>query len=94
MIDLGFKLGFGGAMTYGRALHIRELASVLPLEAIVLETDAPDIPPEWLGHRGRNMPDQLVKIAQVLADLRQRPMAEIARATTLNALQILPGLRQ
>jgi len=91
-IDLGFKLGFGGAMTYSRALHIRELASVLPLESIVLETDAPDIPPEWLGHRGRNTPDQLTGIAQALADLRSMENAEIAHATTLNALQILPGL--
>ena len=49
LIALGFKLGFGGAMTYSRALHIRELATKLPLEAIVLETDAPDIPPEWLS---------------------------------------------
>ena len=91
-IDLGFKLGFGGAMTYSRALHIRELASVLPLESIVLETDAPDIPPEWLGHHGRNTPDQLTRIASTLAGLRGVETAEIAHATTVNALQVLPGL--
>ena len=92
LIDLGFKLGFGGAMTYSRALHIRELASVLPLESMVLETDAPDIPPEWLGHHGRNTPDQLTRIASTLAELRGVETAEIAHATTVNALQILPGL--
>ena len=48
-IKLGFKLGFGGAMTFPRATCIRELAATLPLDAIVLETDAPDMPPEWLA---------------------------------------------
>mgnify|MGYP000735790084 CR=1 FL=1 len=47
-IALGFKLGFGGALTYDRALQLRRLATELPLSAIVLETDAPDIPPHWL----------------------------------------------
>lgn len=92
LIDLGYKLGFGGAMTYGRALHICELASSLPLEAMVLETDAPDIPPEWLGHQGRNSSDQLPKIAQVLADLRGLTAQEIAAITSRNARYILPGI--
>jgi TatD DNase family protein len=48
-IKLGFKLGFGGAMTFPRANRIRELAASLPLDAIVLETDSPDMPPEWLA---------------------------------------------
>lgn len=91
-IKLGFKLGFGGAMTYSRALKIRELAARLPLDAIVLETDAPDIPPEWLGHHGRNSPDQLPKIAQVLADLRGIKCTEVAEITTKNALSALPKL--
>jgi TatD DNase family protein len=91
-IKLGFKLGFGGAMTYPRALKIRELATTLPLEAIVLETDAPDIPPEWLGSRGRNSPEQLPKIAQVLADLRGLKLTQVAEITTQNALDVLPKL--
>lgn len=93
-IDLGFKLGFGGAMTYDRALRIRELAKTLPMEAIVLETDAPDIPPEWLGHKGRNTPDQLPRIAEVLAELRQEKSAEVAEITAENALVALPKLAQ
>lgn len=93
-IDMGFKLGFGGAMTYPRALKIRELAATLPLEAIVLETDAPDIPPEWLGHQGRNSPDQLPKIAQVLADLRGLEAMQVAEITTNNVLQLLPKIAQ
>jgi TatD DNase family protein len=91
-IRLGFKLGFGGAMTHDKALRIRELAATLPLEAIVLETDAPDIPPVWL-QRGRNEPGELAAIAQVLADLRNLPVAEIIRATGENARAVLPGLQ-
>ncbi|MGY1489713.1 TatD family hydrolase [Methylobacillus pratensis] len=91
-IKLGFKLGFGGAMTYDRALKIRHLAQALPLENIVLETDAPDIPPSWLGHHGRNQPDQLVRIAQVLAEIRREDVESIMKKTTQNALDILPGL--
>ncbi|MBL8505456.1 MAG: TatD family hydrolase [Methylobacillus glycogenes] len=94
LIKLGFKLGFGGAMTWERALKLRSLARELPLEAIVLETDAPDISPQWLGHHGRNSPDQLPKIAEVLAELRGVETAEIACATSKNALDILPFLSE
>ncbi|MCK9382767.1 MAG: TatD family hydrolase [Sulfuritalea sp.] len=90
-IKLGFKLGFGGVMTFPRASRIRELAATLPLDAIVLETDAPDIPPEWkVG--ARNTPDQLPRIGQILAGLRGISVQEIAEATTANAIAVLPGL--
>ncbi|TFW70788.1 DNAase [Methylotenera oryzisoli] len=92
LIALGFKLGFGGAMTYPRALRIRALATQLPLEAIVLETDAPDIPPEWLGTAGRNSPAEVLKIAQVLADLRQVDVAQVLDITGANAIKIMPKL--
>lgn len=91
-MDLGFKLGFGGAMTYSRALRIRELAAKLPLDAIVLETDAPDIPPEWVGRAGRNSPLELPKIAQVLADLKQLNVSQVVDITSANALKALPKL--
>ncbi len=87
-IRLGFKLGFGGAMTFPRATRIRELAASLPLDSIVLETDAPDIPPSWLDG-GRNAPAELPRIAATLADLRGMPVAEVARATAANARGIL-----
>lgn len=92
-IKLGFKLGFGGAMTYPRATRIRELAATLPLDAIVLETDAPDIAPEWIVSR-RNTPDQLPRIAAVLAELRGITPAAVAAATGANAEAVLPGLRR
>ena len=90
-IKLGFKLGFGGTMTYPRALRIRELAANLPLEAMVLETDAPDIPPVWLARR-RNQPGELARIAAELALLRGMPVDQIARITGANAIAALPGL--
>ena len=90
-IKLGFKLGFGGAMTFPRSTRIRELAATLPLDAIVLETDAPDIPPEWQAGV-RNTPDQLPRIAQALAGLRGIPLQQVVEATTNNAAAALPGL--
>ncbi|GAB1394927.1 TatD family hydrolase [Rhodocyclaceae bacterium] len=92
-IKLGFKLGFGGAMTYPGSKRIRELASSLPLESIVLETDAPDIPPAWKSG-GRNTPADLLPIAETLAELRALSLAELAAATSHNALAVLPRLKQ
>lgn len=100
-VDLGFKLGFGGALTFDRALQIRRLAAELPLSAIVLETDAPDIPPHWLyktaaqreaGERSRNEPAELPRIAAELAALRGISVEELAQATTANAYAALPRL--
>ena len=86
-IKLGFKLGFGGAFTWPRANNLRRLAADLPLEAIVLETDSPDIPPLWIG-RGRNAPGELPRIAQVLAELRGVDAEAVAEATTRNAREL------
>ena len=87
-IKLGFKLGFGGAFTWTRANNLRRLAGDLPLEAIVLETDSPDIPPAWIG-RGRNAPGELPRIAQTLAELRGLDIDSVAQATTRNARELL-----
>jgi TatD DNase family protein len=90
-IDLGFKLGFGGAMTFTRALQIRRLATDLPLSSIVLETDAPDISPAWV-HPGRNSPEQLPRIGAALAELRGMSVGDIAAVTTSNAHAAMPRL--
>jgi TatD DNase family protein len=102
-IALGFKLGFGGAVTYERAQNLRRLATELPLDAIVLETDAPDMPPHWLYKtfeeratgqvQGRNEPGELPRIAQVLAGLRGIELQALAEATTRNAVDALPRLQ-
>jgi len=102
-VELGFALGFGGAMTYERALQLRQLARALPLEAIVLETDAPDIPPHWLYRtqsqrqseglpQGRNEPCELPHIGAVLAHLRGESIDHFAAATLHNTLRVLPRL--
>lgn len=88
---LDFKFGFGGAMTFPRALQIRRLATELPLESIVLETDAPDIPPAWLDG-DMNTPDQIPRIGEVLAELRGLSVREVAMATTVNARTVLSRL--
>ena len=90
-IKLGFKLGFGGAMTYSGSTRIRALAAELPADAIVLETDAPDIPPAWLNG-GRNAPSELPRIADVLAELRGVSLAEVATASTAAAHTVLPRI--
>jgi TatD DNase family protein len=91
-IGLGFKLGFGGAATYERALQIRRLLKELPLESIVTETDAPDIPPAWLRAEGIafNEPSFLPRIAQELAAIRGIDKAVFADAVWRNAMQVLP----
>jgi TatD DNase family protein len=90
-IKLGFKLGFGGTMTFSGSTRIRALAAELPLDAIVLETDAPDIPPAWLNG-GRNAPGELPRIADVLAELRGVSRADIAAASSAAARAVMPGL--
>jgi len=90
-IDVGFKLGFGGSMTFTRALQIRRLAAELPLASIVLETDAPDISPAWV-HPGVNTPQQIPRIGEVLAELRGISVDEVRAATGANARAILPRM--
>jgi TatD DNase family protein len=101
-IALGFKLGFGGALTFDTARQLRRLAATLPLDALVLETDAPDIPPQWLYTpaaqratgvpQGRNAPAELPRMGAVLAQLRGMTPDALARATSANARQALPRL--
>ena len=100
-IDRGFALGFGGTLTFERSLQIRRLAAELPAEALVLETDAPDIPPQWLyktvqqraaGECSRDEPAELPRIAQTLAGLRGWTLAQTAAITSANACRVLPKL--
>jgi TatD DNase family protein len=101
-VAMGFALGFGGTLTFERSLQLRRLACELTLSAVVLETDAPDIPPQWLyqtaeqraqgAKQGRNSPAELPRIAQVLAELRGVSLTDLAAASTVNACRVLPQL--
>ncbi|VAW75375.1 Putative deoxyribonuclease YjjV [hydrothermal vent metagenome] len=86
-ISMGFKLGFGGTLTWERSKKIRALARALPLESIVLETDAPDM--VVAQHAGeRNSPEYLPYCLQALAEARDVSEQEIATQTTTNACEV------
>jgi TatD DNase family protein len=85
--DLGFMLGLGGPVTYERANRLRKLAAEMPLERLLLETDAPDQPDA--GIRGeRNEPARLREVLRVIAELRGEEQAHVASVTTANARRL------
>jgi len=102
-IDLGFVLGFGGAMTFERATQLRHLAATLPLSSIVLETDAPDIPPQWIYRtaeeraqgqaQGRNEPSELPSIAGKMGQIRSISQIQIAIEILSNVKTVLSKVR-
>jgi len=82
--EMGFKLGFGGMLTFERSRKLRQLAHELPAEALLLETDAPDM--TVASHRGeRNSPQYLPQVLAALAGARDESVEEVARCTTNNA---------
>lgn len=85
---LGFKLGFGGMLTYERSSKLRKLTQTLPLEAIVLETDAPDMPGAAHQYQ-RNSPEYLPEVVSALAALRTQSEEEISNTTYRNTLKVL-----
>ncbi|MBU0960157.1 MAG: TatD family hydrolase [Proteobacteria bacterium] len=87
-LKLGFYISICGTVTYDRATRIRAIAAEIPLQHMVLETDAPDIPPvsHW---RQRNSPEYLTEILSALAELRGDAKEEIALQTTKNARNLL-----
>jgi TatD DNase family protein len=85
--QLGFHLGIGGPVTYERARRLRGIVATMPLEYLLLETDAPDQP--LASHRGqRNEPARLVEVARVVAELRGIDVAQLADATSANARRL------
>ena len=94
-MKLNFVMGFGGAMTHPRALQIRRLAKELPADSIVLETDAPDIPPVWLSGEvvSRNVPGELPQISSELAQLRDALVSQTQHICTQNTLRVMPRWR-
>jgi TatD DNase family protein len=104
-VERGFRLGFGGSVTFETAHQIRRIAQSAPASALVLETDSPDIPPHWLYRtaaerqsqspalpQARNEPAEVARIAESLAALRGLSMAELAASTRANAFAAMPKL--
>ena len=85
--DLGFLVGLGGPVTYERARRLRRLAADMPLDYLLLETDAPD-QPDANNRGGRNEPALLVRVLDMIAELRGQDRAEIAAVTTANARRL------
>lgn len=84
LFELGFMLGIGGPVTYPRAQRLRELVATMPLEFLLLESDAPDQP--LMPYRGqRNLPSRVVEVAACIASLRGEPVDSIAEQTSRNA---------
>ena len=87
-IEMGFRLGFGGMLTFERSVKLRALARELPVEALVLETDAPDM--TVAQHRGeRNSPEYLPYCLAALASVRNADAEELARIATANTREVL-----
>lgn len=87
LFALGFCLGIGGPVTFDRAQRLRRTVATMPLEFLLLETDAPDQPDA--AHRGqRNEPGRLPEVLNVVASLRGKDPAEIAEATSANATRL------
>ena len=83
-LDAELDVSFSGILTFRRDRGLRDVAAALPIERILVETDAPLLAPE--GHRGRrNEPLRVVDVGRVLAQVQKRPEAEVAAATTQNA---------
>lgn len=88
-IELGFALGVGGSVTYDRATKLRRIIQDMPLSSVVLETDAPDIPPAFIARGERNSPIHLPGIASAIANIKGVPVAEVIAKTTATAKAIL-----
>jgi TatD DNase family protein len=84
---LGFCIGIGGPLTYPRALRLRRLVASMPIEHLLLETDAPDQPDaDWRGQR--NEPARLANIARCVAELRGESLDAVAERTTANTRRL------
>lgn len=90
-VDLGFKLGVGGTITYPRGEKTRNALKHIALEALLLETDAPDMP--LCGYQGmRNSPEQLILVAERLAELKQCSIEELKSVTTANYMSLFSSM--
>jgi len=82
-LDIGFHLSLAGIVTFPRALELKEVARMVPLDRLLIETDSPFLAP--VPHRGkRNEPAHVTRVAEVIAELRNTSVETIAAATDAN----------
>lgn len=91
LIKLGFKLGIGGAISYGRAAKLRKTVTRLPLESLVLETDSPDMKPAFLKEL-RNSPVSVLMLGQIVANLKGCRLKDVLSQSNHNLVKIIPAL--
>jgi TatD DNase family protein len=92
-LDMGFLISFAGNLTYPKAQPLRDVAARLPLDSVLVETDAPWLAPA--ARRGqRNEPALVVETAQVLAGLLNVTPEELAAATTANFFRLFPAQKE
>lgn len=92
LIKLGFKLGIGGAISHRRALKLRKTVANLPLDALVLETDSPDMKPAFLAGQ-RNSPVSLLLLSQMVASLKDCHGDKVILASNHNLYAVMPRLK-
>ena len=92
LIKLGYKLGVGGAISHPRATKLRSTVSRLPMDALVLETDSPDMVPAFW--KGNNSPLSLLLLAQIVASLHQCSLADVIASSNANLFTVFPRLRR
>jgi TatD DNase family protein len=86
-LDIGFHLSLAGIVTFPRALELKEVAKMVPLDRLLIETDSPFLAP--VPHRGtRNEPARVVQVAELIAELRNTAVGAITEATRTNFVQL------
>lgn len=90
LIKLGFKLGIGGAISHSRAIKLRKTLTQLPMESLVLETDAPDMLPAFMKGE-RNSPAGILMMAQIIATIKQYSLQQVLSASNYNINAVIPN---
>ena len=91
-LNCGLLLGFGGTITYERSINIRSLLKFAPKESFVVETDAPDMNPSWLGKGAENSPKNIVRIFDFVAELRNQNKEDISIDVLQNMQRLFPKI--
>jgi TatD DNase family protein len=93
MLSLGLYISFAGMVTYKKSDALRAVAARIPLDRLLVETDSPYLAPEPFRSKGPNEPSRVLATAQCIAEVRGIPLADLASASSTNALRCFPKMR-